>query len=240
MEQIYMIPVSEAFDASVNNPECGCPFCRLYKKLQEDELDIILGASMMEPDIRVKTNEQGFCLTHYNMMLTRRRMLGMGLMMQSHLDEVEKMLRGPSLLNKRSSAIKALGELERSCYVCGRVDRNMSMMIATAVYLYECDWEGFRRKFKAQPFFCMPHYRAMLDYAEKKLKGKSFLALYDSAYEIQKAYLDTVSQDVTKFCKSFDYGYDKELMGPPPKDSVKRAIKFLGGCFGEEDTVKKI
>ena len=93
-----MIPVTEAFAATAEKPECGCPLCRLFKKLQEDELDIILGASMMEPDIRIKTNEQGFCLTHYNMMLGRRRMLGMGLMMESHLAEVEKKLKGPAIL----------------------------------------------------------------------------------------------------------------------------------------------
>jgi hypothetical protein len=51
-----MIPVNEAFDAVGERPECGCPFCVLYKKLQNDEIDIILGASMMEPDIRIKTN----------------------------------------------------------------------------------------------------------------------------------------------------------------------------------------
>ena len=71
----------------------------LYKKLQEDELDIILGASMMEPDIRIRTNELGFCLTHYNMMLGRRRMLGMGLILESHLDEVEKKLDGITMLS---------------------------------------------------------------------------------------------------------------------------------------------
>ena len=87
----------------------------LYKKLQEDELDIILGASMMEPDIRIRTNELGFCLTHYNMMLGRRRMLGMGLMLESHLDEVMKRLDGPGLINKRASAKESLGELEDSC-----------------------------------------------------------------------------------------------------------------------------
>ena len=35
MEQIYMIPVTEAFEATLNDPGCGCPICRLYKKLQE-------------------------------------------------------------------------------------------------------------------------------------------------------------------------------------------------------------
>ena len=90
MEQIYTIPVNEAFELVGDKPECGCPFCHLYRKLQEDEIEIILGASMMEPDIRIKTNEEGFCGRHYARMLVRKRMLGMGLIMQSHLAEVKK------------------------------------------------------------------------------------------------------------------------------------------------------
>ena len=136
MEQIYTIPVNEAFDAVIEKPECGCPICMLYKRLQEDELDIILGASMMEPDIRIRTNQLGFCLTHYNMMLGRRRMLGMGLILESHLDEVEKRLDGKSLLgNSKAVAKESLGKLEESCYVCARIEKNLSAMVATVCYL---------------------------------------------------------------------------------------------------------
>lgn len=238
MEQIYMIPVTEAFEATAGKPECGCPLCRLYKKLQEDELDIILGASMMEPDIRIKTNEQGFCLTHYNMMLGRRRMLGMGLMMESHLAEVEKKLRGPAILgDKRASALSALERLECDCYVCGRIEKNLAAMVSTTVLLFDQDYNGFKKLFAAQPWFCMPHYRAMVEYASKKLGKKSYHAFYDAAYSIQERYLKELSGDVSWFCKKFDYRYDEEPWYNS-KDSVKRAIKFLGGSFGEEDSEK--
>jgi hypothetical protein len=62
-ESIYTIPVNEAFE-EYESEEKLCPFCRLYKKLQENELDLILGASMMDPDIRIKTNKTGFCSKH--------------------------------------------------------------------------------------------------------------------------------------------------------------------------------
>ena len=227
MEQIYMIPVTEAFEATRGSVDCGCPICRLYKKLQEDELDIILGASMMEPDIRIKTNEQGFCLTHYNMMLGRRRMLGMGLILESHLAEVEKKLRGPAILgDKRQSAINAIGKLECDCYVCGRIEKNIGAMIATAVYLWEQDYNGFRKLFSEQAWFCMPHYRAMVDYALKKLPKRSYHAFYDAAYEIQHNYLTALTGDVSWFCKKFDYRYNEEPWYNS-KDAVERAIKFL-------------
>ena len=88
MEQIYTIPVNEAFEASRDDASCGCPFCSLYNKLEDDELELILGASMMEPDVRIKTNERGFCRTHYDMMFARQNRLGMALTLESHLDEL--------------------------------------------------------------------------------------------------------------------------------------------------------
>ena len=228
MEQIYTIPVNEAFDLVKEKPECGCPFCVLYRRLQEDELDIILGASMMEPDIRMKTNEQGFCLDHYTMMLGRKRMLGMGLILESHLAEVKKRLKGPAVFgNKRASAIASLGELEADCYVCNRINKNLSMMIATAVYLWESD-PVFPKKFASAPYFCLPHYRLMTDYASKKMSKRIFPDFYDAAYEIEQRYINSLSEDVSWFCKKFDYRYDEEPWYNS-KDSVQRSVKFLSG-----------
>ena len=227
-DQIYTIPVNEAFDLVSEQPEVGCPFCRLYKKLQSDEIDIILGASMMEPDIRIKTNEQGFCLSHYSIMLGKKRMLGMGLMMESHLAEVAKRLEGKGLFGaKRTEAISSLGELEESCYVCTRIEKNLSAMIATAVYLWESQPE-FRKKFSSAPYFCLPHYRAMLDYASKKMPKKVFPDFYDEAHRVVAEYLKSLTGDVSWFCKKFDYRYDAEPWYNS-KDSVPRAVKFLSG-----------
>ncbi|MBE6644318.1 MAG: hypothetical protein E7612_02940 [Ruminococcaceae bacterium] len=234
MEQIYTIPVNEAFDEVGEKQECGCPFCVLYRKLQNDEIDIILGASMMEPDIRIKTNEQGFCLPHYNMMLRRKRMLGMGLILESHLAEVEKKIDGPKLLgNKVQSSIDSLGRLNSDCYVCNRIGKNLSAMIATAVYLFESDLD-FPAKFKKVPYFCLPHYKQMMEYASKKMPKRHFRDFYDAAHGIQKSYVESLRGDVSWFCKKFDYRYDEEPWYNS-KDSVQRSIKFLSGELGYDD-----
>ena len=234
MEQIFTIPVNEEFDASRADASRGCPFCSLYRKLQRDEIDIILGASMMEPDIRIKTNEQGFCGRHYGIMLKKKRMLGMGLMLESHLPEVKKKLSKRSLLKDPSAAsVALLGELNGSCYVCGRINKNLTAMISTAVYLYETEDE-FREKFKAQPYFCLPHYTKMLSYAAKKMNKRVFSHLFDTAQEIQEKYIDTLNADVSWFCKKFDYRYDEEPWYNS-KDSVQRSIKFLTGSKEDEE-----
>ena len=228
MEQIYTIPVNEAFDKVTEGGECACPFCLLYKKLEEDELDIILGASMMEPDIRIKTNEMGFCARHYSKMLVRKRMLGMGLIMQSHLVEVQKKLHGPTVsLNSRAASLSELAKLECDCYVCSRINKNLTAMTATAAYLWESDPE-FERKFAKVPFICLPHYRALMEYASKKMNKKKYADFHDKAKSINEAYMKTLSGDVDWFCKKFDYRYDEEPWYNS-KDSVQRAIKFLSG-----------
>ena len=233
MEQIYTIPVNEAFDKVAEDPACGCPFCLLYNKLQDDEIEIILGASMMEPDIRIKTNEQGFCRRHYGIMLGRRRMLGMGLMLESHLPDVKKRMAGKTLLGSNPRvASESLSELENSCYVCGRIKRNLDAMTATAVYLFESD-PDFATKFEKAPYFCLPHYRAMIEYAQAKMNKKLFPDFYRTAYAIEDSYIKTLNEDVSWYCKKFDYRYDDEPWYNS-KDSVPRAVKFLTGDFKDE------
>ena len=234
MEQIYTIPVNEAFDLVAEKPECGCPFCVLYKKLQEDELDIILGASMMEPDIRIKTNELGFCNPHYSMMLTRRRMLGMGLMLESHLAEVKARISKKALIGAPGSkSLPEISKLNRDCYVCERINKNMDAVISTTVYLYEKNENDFRKKFKLPDYFCLPHYSALMDYAGKKMDKKLFREFYDVAEKIEEKYVETLSGDVSWFCKKFDYRYDEEPWYNS-KDSVQRSIKFLTGSMEDE------
>ena len=230
MEQIYTIPVNEAFDAAAADPTRGCPFCLLFEKLQEDELDIILGASMMEPDIRIRTNEQGFCADHYARMLGRKRKLGMGLILESHLAEVKRGIgrHASDLVMKPGAAqLSYLSRLEGDCYVCGRIDRNLSAMIATAVYLYTTD-PAFRDKLAKQPYFCLPHYRRMTDYASKKLSRRDYAPFYKAASAVEEAYLETLTGDVSWFCKKFDYNYENEPWYNA-KDAVERAIRFLRG-----------
>ena len=226
MEQIYTIPVNEAFEESAADKECGCPFCRLYNKLEDNELELILGASMMEPDIRIKTNKEGFCKTHYDMMFVRKNRLGMALTLESHLDELKDDIRDGKLFSSPGQKpIKRISALEESCYVCQRIEFNFAHMIETAVLLFEND-EDFRPKFSAQPYFCLPHYRRMLEIANRRMDKKEFSEFEKLASSIVNGYIEALKDDVSWFCKKFDYRYDEEPWYNS-KDAVERAIKFL-------------
>lgn len=232
MEQIYTIPVNEAFEAGAADKACGCPICALYRKLEADELSIILGASMMEPDIRIQTNKKGFCSKHYSKMLKLSNRLGMALILESHLDEVRKSLESRSalpFLQSKDKPLQAMSELEESCYVCERIENNMQHMIETAVILWDRD-PDFKIKLKNQPYFCLPHYRRLLEYARARLSKKTFAQFSLELAAVQNAYSEELSGDVSWFCKKFDYRYENEPWGNS-KDAIERTIKFLNGDF---------
>ncbi|MBE6557160.1 MAG: hypothetical protein E7664_05400 [Ruminococcaceae bacterium] len=228
MEQIYTIPVNEAFEASGADKACGCPMCALYNKLEHNELEAILGASMMEPDIRIKTNHEGFCRIHYDMMLARKNRLPMALTLQSHLDELYGEVKDGGLFQAPGARPqKRIGELEKSCYVCRRIDFNFEHMIETVVYLWDKD-EAFSEKLAALPYICLPHYRALLAAGERRLSKKAYPVFAKALADVVMPYFEELRGDVDWFCKKFDYRYGDEPWYNA-KDSVERAVRFLRG-----------
>lgn len=223
-EHIYTIPVNEAFESAGDE----CPFCKLYKKLEEDELTLILGASMMEPDIRIKTNEMGFCALHYAKMMPRKNRLGQGLMLESHLDVVKKSIQRGGLLSfdKTAKPVKSIGKLNESCYVCSRIENNLEKMFDTAIRLYEKE-KDFREKFKKIKTFCLPHYAVLLDLSKRISKDMSEEMQKDCDRIVNEC-LDKLRNDVSRFCKKFDYRYENEPWGDS-KDAIERSIRFLKG-----------
>ena len=229
MEKIYTIPVNEAFDECAAEEKPVCPFCRLENRLEENELDLILGASMMEPDVRLKTNEEGFCQAHFARMLTKQKRLPLALMLESHLeslrpstvtDGVENLLRGPG-----TSAVSRIARLEESCYLCRRIGDSAGKMLDNAAWLWEAD-EAFRKKTRAQKCLCLPHTRAWLEAGKKNLAKKQYAAFCKEVGDVCNAYFDALRSDVSKYCRKFDYRYEDEPWGEA-KDAPERAIRFL-------------
>jgi hypothetical protein len=226
LEKIYTIPVNEAFDLCLEYPAEGCPFCRLYRKLESDEIDIILGASMMEPAIRIKTNELGFCGRHFDMMLEKNNRLGLALILESHLNEIREFCEPGGFLGARTNAMPdKLDKLEKSCYVCERINANFSKMVENAVYLYDTEQE-FRDKVKQTPYFCLPHYKGYVLSAREHMNKKKVPDFQKALADTVNRYFDELRGDVSHFCKKFDYRYENEPWGNS-KDSVERAVKFL-------------
>ncbi len=232
MERIYTIPVNEAFDASVADPACGCPICALYRKLEENELDLILGGSMMEPDVRIRTNELGFCGTHFDRLFVRKNRLGLALILESHLAEIREKMKPRGLTSlfagRASAAAETAERVSSSCYICERIEHNLSGMLTTVAVLYSED-PAFRKKLAAQPFFCLPHLRRLLEAGRANLPKKLYAEFASAVMEPTDRYLEALSGDVSWFCKKFDYRYGEEPWYNS-KDAVERAIAFLSGA----------
>lgn len=241
MEQIYTIPVNEAFEKVQEEGSCTCPFCLMYNRLDDNELDLILGASMMEPDVRQKTNALGFCPEHLSLLFDRGKRLPLALMLESHLDSLANDLSGnmSSLFIGKTgeNAVKRLEKLESSCYVCERIEYNFSRMIETAALLWQQD-ESFRKKVETAPYFCFRHYGRFLAAGKERLSKKEFAEFYRQVSEVENKYFDKLRADVSWFCKKFDYRYEDEPWGDA-KDAPERAREFLSGSLHKhEDTAK--
>ncbi len=233
IEKIYTIPVNEAFDECEREPSLGCPFCKLYRKTESDELTAALGAAMMEPDTRIKMNREGFCKRHLDGMFIRENKLSLALILESHSAEVAEELgqdKGIAAALKGGvgqKSLKCLSEREKRCYVCGRVDSTFDKFISNSVYLWESE-KDFREKLKRQPYICLPHYKRLLEAGQQELGKKLFSSFYSDLSALVLGYFEQLRGDVTGFTRKFDYRYSGEPWGNA-KDAPERMIKFLRG-----------
>ena len=229
-ESIYTIPISEVFE-----PKDGCPICRLRDTLEKRSIEYIMGAAMMEPDVRIETNKQGFCTEHFNMMLKQRNRLSIALILESHLAYIQKeMFNKKDTFNKKEGLFKSkekkktpVEELSDSCYVCNQIDWAMKRMYETIFKLWAKE-ESFRELYSQQPVICLEHYAELSSMAVEKLGKKQAPEFLEVTEKLSKKYLDEVQADVSHFCKMFDY----RNAGPNAdwgnsRDSIERAIWYL-------------
>lgn len=225
-ETIYTIPINEVFEAGMaEDSEQGCPFCTLTAKLESDELDLILGASMMEPDIRIQTNQLGFCPDHFAKMLRHGKRLPLALMLESHLNELKSDMMKKGVIKSPEKAAARIRELNSTCYICRRANDNYYRMLANAAYMWGQDFE-FRKKFASQPWLCGRHFADICEVAKKEVGKRLAPDLCEAAAKLYAQKLEDLSDEVSRFCRSFDYRYQDEPLGNAAT-SVERTIEFL-------------
>ena len=240
-EQLYTIPVNEAFAL-----DCECPVCAMRHKLKEDALDFTLGPSYMEDDIRMVTDKVGFCKEHVQELYQKQNRLGLALMLKTHADktirDVSKLVKNykpakPGLFKKDTETNPLLSYLEgveHSCFVCDKINRVFHRYIVTIFYLYEKEPE-FRAMVKEGKGFCSEHYALLLREAPKQLSGaraEEFVAVLHESY---LKGMERVRDDLSWFIDKFDYRYVNEPW-KNSKDSLQRMMMKQNslGYFPEE------
>lgn len=223
-DDICTIPVNEIFEVTD-----GCPVCRMYDEAQKRILDYILGDAMMEPDVRIMTNESGFCLHHYEKMLKMRGRLQLALMLESHIKSVKSDVFDKKLFNSSSKKQNKIGKLSDSCFVCGKIEWGVSRMIETVFRSYEKE-KDFRELFNSQPQFCLKHYKMLCEKADKKAMPSYYGEFIKNLNRITADYLESLCDDISKYCTMYDYRNSSgNADWGSSKDSVERAVEFLSG-----------
>lgn len=237
-EQIYTIPINEAYET-----DCECPLCLLEKKSEQDAVEYALGAAMMEPDFRVESNDKGYCRKHFEMMFQKPNKLSLALVMETLVAENIKKLSAfekkmsakgkGGLFKKGPSAaeelIKQLDEMEKSCIVCDKINYTMERYITVLVEMWKTEPE-FRSRFENSKGVCLPHMKQLLVAAEKRLGSKDAAEFASILYIKQMQELNRISDDVHRFTLKFDYR-NKDMEWNGAEDAPKRSIEKTAGIM---------
>ncbi len=217
-EDICSIPINDVF-----LPKDGCPFCRMRDMLEDRMATYITGAAMMEPDVRVETNRLGFCEEHFNQILARGSRLSVALILESLLAKVGEEVF-PQEKFPAKKAVTAVHSRQEHCFICENIHTNTGNLVRNTLKLWQAD-PDFRQLYSEQPYICLPHYGMVLE-AAQKLPKKEFAVFEGETTRLAKAYLTSLSEDVTHFCRMFDYRNAGGDWGNS-KDAIERAIKWL-------------
>ena len=233
-EKLYTIPVNDAF-----REDCECPLCSIYHKLEQDALEYTLRPSTyMVSERREESDKVGFCKRHAAMLNEMPDRLGLALIYKTHMDsfvkEIEQRQKEPvkqaSFFKKKTEAsglAAYIGQLEKSCFVCEKIEKTFHDYLGTIFHLYKKE-EEFRKLFTSSKGFCTKHYGMLYEMAPERLGG----ALLDSFIsELNQLYLENmkrVRDDLSWFVDKFDYRF-KDEPWKNSKDALPRTLTKVNG-----------
>ena len=251
----YHIDTIPVWDALKLDSEC--PLCALKRRNELMDIQRFLGASVMEPDTRIRVNATGFCSHHLAQLFSEKNRLGLALMLHTHMKETEKTVDGILAKAREAgkqtggmpfkrmfkgnaasptplkAAAKSLEETASGCVLCNSIEEHMNRYVYTMLYLWERD-KDFRKAFQESKGVCIPHGAQLLSMAEESLPARDLAAFTDMLSNLISASLKRIEQDVEWFTLKFDYRNQDKPWGES-KDAVERAVnKLRGWCAGEE------
>lgn len=237
-EQLYTIPVNDAFSV-----DCECPICEMYKELEKNAVEFTMGPSYMEDDVREVTDKVGFCTNHIRKLLKMENKLGISLVLHSHMVKTNKDIKQLSQSNGKSSSLfkkkdispltDYLHTLNSSCYVCNRIEETFKRYLRTIHYLWDKE-ESFKKKYAASKGFCTKHYEDLLVEARNNLSGSSLDNFIEETNRIYLENMQRVTDDLEWFIDKFDYRH-KDEPWKNSKDALPRAITKVNTSEGNTE-----
>ncbi len=227
-EQLYTIPVTDAF-----NEDCECPICAMRRSLERNAIEYTMGPSYMEDDNRAMTDKLGFCGKHIRDLYNEKNRLGLALMLNTHMDKVIKDLKqasndkptGGGLFKKAtggSSVVDYVNNLKSTCFICGRIEDTFLRYVNTIFHMWKKD-ASFKDAVKNCKGFCVEHYGLLYENAAKELSGNDLAEFLQTVDKVFFENIERVNEDVAWFINKYDYRY-KDEPWKNAKDSIPRAI----------------
>ncbi len=227
-EQLYTIPVNDAFTA-----DCECPLCHLNDELERNAIDYTMGPSYMEDDNRAETDRLWFCRNHARILYGEKNRLGLALMMNTHNNKVIADLKklsgqkptasGLLKRNKQSSPVgDYISKLEASCFICERIEKTVPRYVDTVFHLWKKDKE-FLDKFKGCKGFCTYHYGMLFEASADKLSKAQLDEFLEALNKVYFENMERVNGDVSWFIDKFDYRF-KDEPWKNSKDALPRGL----------------
>ena len=233
-EKIYMIPVNDAFDTGSE-----CPVCSMYQKLEDDAVDFMMGSAYMVDDIRIATDEVGFCKPHMKILAAQKNRLGLALILKTHLDKQKKNaeaaykkgIQPRSFLKKQDAPeiVTWAQKASKSCYICDKIDVMFPRYIDTIFYLFKKD-PSFRKKYQNCKGFCQEHLGILLEKAQKEFGKAELQEFADLTMKLYTDNLQRLSDDLDWFVMKFDYLHHNDPW-KNAKDAIERAVIKTNGVM---------
>lgn len=225
----YHIDTIPVWDACKENSECL--LCDLRRDNEQAYVDNFLGASVMEPDVRVEVNRKGFCGLHFAMMFAKKNRLGLALMTHTHLQETMKTVGKPTAakawrFGKREASAPQTDRGE-TCVLCERLDATMNRYTYTVLHLYKTD-TAFRAALEGSKGLCLPHHHQLAEMAPQVFGGQDLKRFLSMLTKLEHDNLARIEKDLEWFTLKFDYRNTDAPWGNS-RDAVERAINKLRG-----------
>lgn len=231
-EKLYIIPMMDAL-----REQDECPFCLIERNLEQHALDFVLGssASYMQEDIRLKTDELGFCREHFKKMYDYGNRLGSAFIVDTHL---QRLLREFKKEAKKHSLSKWIHKNEASCYVCNHIKENFDRYVATFFELFRTDNPEFMELLRGGKGVCLTHLGVLLDCAPHYLNKKQQEKLCGILLPQMESNMARIIEELDWLEAKFDYRY-KDADWKNSKDALERAMQKIAGGYPADPPYRK-
>ena len=216
-EQLYTIPLNDAFAA-----DDECPFCFIEQKVEQDLLDFTLGSgsSYMESDIRDMTDKAGCCRYHFQKMFQYGNTLGNAWILKTHFRKINQELDN-EIKRFKPAKISFLDRMKKnreinntmtawtyakqeSCYICNQYRDTYARYMDTFFFMYKKD-EAFRKRFAESKGFCLVHFGDLCQAACESLPDKQKDEFFSTLFKLMQENMQRVGEDVSWRVEKFDY-----------------------------------